>query len=97
MGGKADIQMLVVNDCFWPLAERLLLGINREKQTYSRWAAELQVPNGCARYELAGELRTGVLRRASFIEIEDEDHRLVSTVSFGEAVTEPPETTKPQR
>jgi hypothetical protein len=45
---------------------------------------------------LAAEVRAGVLRRASFIEIEDEAHRLVLTVPFSEAVSEPGETEKPQ-
>ena len=35
---------------------------------------------------LAGELRNGDLNTASFIEIEDEQRRLVRTVSFEEAV-----------
>ena len=39
---------------------------------------------------LAGEIRAGVLRRASFIEIENEDRQLVSTVSFEDAIQEPP-------
>ena len=37
---------------------------------------------------LAGEVRAGVLRRASFVEIENEDRQLLRTVSFGEAVQE---------
>ncbi len=59
-------------------------------------AARLMAVDGL-RDILAGEVRAGVLRRASFIEIEDEDHRLISTVSFREAVAEPAETGKPQR
>jgi hypothetical protein len=35
---------------------------------------------------LAGELRNGDLNTASFIEVEDEHHQLVATVSFEEAV-----------
>ena len=35
---------------------------------------------------LAGELRSGDLNTASFIEIEDEDHQWVATVSFEDAV-----------
>jgi hypothetical protein len=34
----------------------------------------------------ASELRSGELNMASFIEIEDEDHQLVATVNFLEAV-----------
>jgi hypothetical protein len=34
----------------------------------------------------ASELRSGQLNMASFIEIEDEDHQLVATVNFLEAV-----------
>lgn len=40
---------------------------------------------------LAGEIATVVLRRASFIEIEDENHKLVMTVPFSEAVRGPSE------
>jgi hypothetical protein len=36
---------------------------------------------------LAGDLRRGELNRACFIEIEDEDHNLLVTVFFDEAVT----------
>ena len=47
---------------------------------------------------LAGELRAGVLRRVSFVEIEDGDRQLVSTVSFDDAVQEPrPEPETPCR
>jgi hypothetical protein len=35
---------------------------------------------------LAGEIKSGVLRRASFVEIENEHHQLVLTVPFIEAV-----------
>lgn len=35
---------------------------------------------------LAGELRDGALNTASFIEIEDENHKLVATVSFQDVV-----------
>lgn len=35
---------------------------------------------------LAGELRSGNLNTASFIEVEDEEHQWVATVSFQEAV-----------
>ncbi len=46
---------------------------------------------------LAGELRAGVLRRAAFVEIEDEHRQLVLTVPFTEAVLEAPEIEKPRR
>lgn len=46
---------------------------------------------------LAGEIRSGVLRRASFIEIEDERHELVMTVPFLEAVRETSNTKTPRR
>jgi len=36
---------------------------------------------------LAGELRNGSLDTASFIEIENDRHELVATVSFGDVVT----------
>lgn len=35
---------------------------------------------------MASELKDGLLKTASFIEIEDENHRLLMTVSFSEAV-----------
>ncbi len=46
---------------------------------------------------LGGELRAGVLRRAAFVEVEDERRRLVLTVTFGEAVAEPAEPADPAR
>jgi hypothetical protein len=35
---------------------------------------------------MAGELKAGELNLGSFIEIEDEDHRLIMTVPFSDAV-----------
>jgi hypothetical protein len=35
---------------------------------------------------MAGEMRRGEINMGSFIEIEDQEHRLVMTVSFAEAV-----------
>ena len=35
---------------------------------------------------MAAEMRRGEVNMASFIEIEDEDRRLVSTVSFADAI-----------
>jgi len=35
---------------------------------------------------MAGDLRSGTLNMASFVEIEDERHQLVTTVTFLEAV-----------
>ena len=41
----------------------------------------------CLRDIMASELKDGVLKTASFIEIEDENHELLLTVPFSEAVT----------
>jgi hypothetical protein len=44
---------------------------------------------------LSGELRNGTLNMASFIEIEDESHMLVATVSFEDAVRTSTEIARP--
>jgi len=49
-------------------------------------AARAKAINGL-RDLLAGELRSGTLNLASFIEIEDEHRQMVMTVPFSEAVT----------
>ena len=36
---------------------------------------------------MAGDLLAGDFNAASFVEVEDEQHRLVMTVSFGESVS----------
>jgi len=35
---------------------------------------------------MAAELKGGIVNMASFIEVEDGDHKLVETVSFSDAV-----------
>ena len=49
-------------------------------------AARLKAIEG-ARDLIASEVRDGVMNLSSFIEVEDEDHTHLFTLSFGEAVT----------
>ena len=50
------------------------------------FAAARQRAVASLRDVMAGDLRMGDLNIASFIEIEDEQHELVETVSFGDVV-----------
>jgi hypothetical protein len=46
---------------------------------------------------LAGELRDGSLNTASFVEIEDEDHKLVATITFPDVVRMTSDVPRPPR
>ncbi len=43
-----------------------------------------------ARDVMAGDVRTGLLDLSSFIEVEDESHALLFTITFADAVTVTP-------
>ncbi len=43
-----------------------------------------------ARDVMAGDMRTGLLDLSAFIEVEDEKHKLLFTITFADAVTVTP-------
>lgn len=56
-------------------------------------AAARSVAVDGARDIMAGEMRVGQLNPASFIEVEDQEHRLLFTLPFSEAYTVNPRPT----